>query len=127
MMEWTLGGLFAVSALLLIMSGIKGRKATKEELKEIDMIHVSTMNEIKDIKDSIRKMELDIEIITNESNLPISAEERIFRREVLDLYNRKYSIENIAGQKKVSENEIRQIIAPYITEKNERSKVTNEI
>ncbi|RST58647.1 hypothetical protein [Siminovitchia terrae] len=126
-MEWTLGGLFAVSALLLIMSGIKGRKATKEELKEIDMIHVSTMNEIKDIKDSIRKMELDIEIITNESNLPISAEERIFRREVLDLYNRKYSIENIAGQKKVSENEIRQIIAPYITEKNERSKVTNEI
>lgn len=126
-MEWTLGGLFAVSALLLIMSGIKGRKASKEELKEIDMIHVSTMNEIKDIKDSIRKMELDIEIITNESNLPISAEERIFRREVLDLYNRKYSIENIAGQKKVSENEIRQIIAPYITEKNERSKVTNEI
>ncbi len=126
-MEWTLGGLFVVSALLLIMSGIKGRKASKEELKEIDMIHISTMNEIKDIKDSIRKMELDIEIITNESNFPISTEERIFRREVLDLYNRKYSIENIAGQKKVSENEIRQMIAPYITEKNERSKVTNEI
>lgn len=126
-MEWTLGGLFVASALLLIMSGIKGRKASKEELKEIDMIHISTMNEIKDIKESIRKMELDIEIITNESNIPISAEERIFRREVLDLYNRKYSIENIAGQKKVSENEIRQIIAPYITEKNERSKVTNEI
>ncbi|MBD8005075.1 hypothetical protein [Bacillus norwichensis] len=126
-MEWTLGGLFVASALLLIMSGIKGRKASKEELKEIDMIHISTMNEIKDIKESIRKMELDIEIITNESNIPISAEERIFRREVLDLYNRKYSIENIAGQKNASENEIRQIIAPYITKKNERSKVTNEI
>ncbi|RST73138.1 hypothetical protein D4T97_014175 [Siminovitchia acidinfaciens] len=126
-MEWTLGGLFAASALLLIISGVKGRKASKEEQKEIDMIHISTMNEIKDIRESIRNLELDMDIVIKESGLQLSSQERTFMREVLDLYNRKYSIENIAAQKHVSEDEIRQIIAPYIAGKNERRKVAHEI
>lgn len=127
MMEWTLGGLFAASALLLIISGIKGRKASKEEMKELDLIHVSTMNEIRDIRESIRNMELDIEIIMKESGIRLSSKERILMREVLDLYNRKYSIENIAAEKNVSENEIRKMIAPYIAGKEERGRVANEI
>lgn len=126
-MEWTLGGLFAASALLLIISGIKGRKASKEAQKEIDMIHVSTMNEIRDIRESLRNMELDIEVIVKESGIPLSTQERVFAREVLDLYNRKYSIENIAAQKNVSENEIRQIVDLYIAGKNERSRAAHEI
>lgn len=126
-MVWTLGVLFAASALLLIISGIKGSKASKEERKEIDMIHISTMNEIKDLRESIRNMELDLEVITKESGISLSLKERKFIREVLDLYNRKYSIENIAAQKNVSENEIRQILAPYIEGRNERSKVAYEI
>ncbi|GIN21216.1 hypothetical protein J1TS3_23500 [Siminovitchia fordii] len=127
MMEWTLGGLFAASALLLIISGIKGRNASKEEMKELDMIHISTMNEIKDIRESIRNMELDIEVIMKESGIQLSSEQRVLMREVLDLYNRKYSIENIAADKNLSVNEVRQIIAPYIAGKKERSKVANEI
>ncbi|MED1201697.1 hypothetical protein [Heyndrickxia acidicola] len=125
-MEWTLAILFAVSALLLIVSMARTRKAAKAEQKEIDMVHMSVMTDINEMRESLRNMELDLEVISREAGVQLSTNDRIFIRDVLDLYKRKYSIENIAAQKQVSENDIRQVIARYET-KEERGKVANEI
>lgn len=127
MMEWTLAGLFAVSGLLLIISFLSSRKASKARREEIDMLQITNMNEMNELRDMIQNMEHDINIVINKAGIQLSSEEREFLREVLDLYNRKYSIESIAQKTHMPENEIKQILAPYITSKSERRKVANEI
>lgn len=127
MMGWTLILLIALSAVLLIVSNISNRKAEKQKHKEIDMVHVSVMKDINNVQDLIRKMELDIEIVTREAGIQLSSEEMIFKREVLDLYKRKYSIETIAEKMQVTVTEINQLIAPYLAAKDGRSKIAHEI
>lgn len=126
-MGWTLAGLFAISALLLVFSMIKSLQATKAEHKRIDMAHISVMKEINEIQESIRNMELDIEVMMKESGIQLSSSERLFLREVLDLFKRNYSIESIAAMKQVSENEIRDLLSPYLAQAEERGKVAHEI
>jgi hypothetical protein len=126
-MEWTLAGLFAVSALLLIISISKSFQASKAEHKRIDMAHISVMKEINDIQESIRNIELEIEVVMKESGIQLSPEELAFLREVLDLYKRNYSIESIAEKKQVTENEIKQLLAPYQSLKAGRGNVAHEI
>jgi len=126
MMEWTLIGLFAISALILIISMIKGLQASKAEQKRIDIVHVSVMKEINDMQDSIRNIELDIEVIMKESGIQLSSEEKLLTREVLDLYKRNYSIASIAEKKQVTEAKVNQLLTPYLTSKDERRKVANE-
>lgn len=125
-MEWTLAFLFGISALLLIISIIKNRKASKAEQKGIDMVHVSLVKEINDIQEAIRNIELDIEVVMKEAGVQLSAQEKLFMREVLDLYKRDYSIASIAEKKQVPESEIEQLLAPYQALKSERRKVANE-
>ncbi|MCM3023407.1 hypothetical protein [Heyndrickxia ginsengihumi] len=126
-MEWTLAILFVVSALLFIISMSKSGRASKEKQNEIDMIHMAVMNEINDVKETIRDIELDIEIVSKEAGVQISSEEKLFLREILDLYKRNYSIESIADKKQVSASEIKQLLTPYLTSKDERRKVADEI
>jgi hypothetical protein len=125
-MEWTLAGLFGISALLLVFSILKTTQASKEEHNAIDQIHVSMMKEINAIQDSVRNVELDIEVVTNDPGIQLSSEEQLLMREVLDLYKRNYSIESIAGMKEVTESEIELLLAPYLNQKDERRKVANE-
>ncbi|GER66585.1 hypothetical protein BpJC7_01620 [Weizmannia acidilactici] len=122
-MGWILAILFAVSAVLFIMSMAKARSHAKDEHREVEMVHLSLMDEINSLKDSIRNVELDMEILEKESGIQLSMAEKQFKREVLDLYRRNYSIESIAGKKQVSVSQIQDILAPYMAEKNERSKV----
>ncbi len=126
LMEWTLAGLFVISAILLIISIIKTLQATKAEHKGIDMVHISLMKEINDLKESIRNLELDIEIVMNEAGVQLSSQDKLFVREVLDLYIRSYSIESIAEKKQVPESEIQEILAPFMELKDERRKVAHE-
>jgi hypothetical protein len=126
-MGLTLAVLFGASALLLILSIIKNFQASKAEHKRIDMAHISVMKEINDMQESIRNIELDIEVIMQEAGIQLSSKELVFMREVLDLYKRNYSIESIAAKKQVSESEVQQLLAPYQTQKEERGKVANEI
>lgn len=95
-MEWTLAGLFAVSALLLIISFSSSRKASQARQEEIDMLHITNMNEINELRDMIQNIEHDIEIVINKAGIQLSSEERETLRTVLNLYKRKYSIESIA-------------------------------
>jgi 2-phospho-L-lactate guanylyltransferase (CobY/MobA/RfbA family) len=125
MMQWTLTGLFAVSALLLVVSIVKSNRAAKAEHNQIDLVHIETMKEINALKDSLRNMELDMEVVVTESDIPFSTDEIVFKREVLDLYKRNYSIASIAEKYEVSEAEIQQMLAPYLKVKEERRKVAN--
>jgi hypothetical protein len=124
-MEWTLFGLFLLSALLLVFSIVKTYRDSKLEKKQIDLVHVSMMKEINSIQDSIRDIELDIEVVTKEAGIQLSAEEKLFMREVIDLYRRNYSIESIAEMKEVPVSEIEQLLTPYLKIKDEGGLVAN--
>jgi hypothetical protein len=124
-MEWTLIALIGISALLLIVSIAMNRKAEKQKHKEIDLVHVAVMKDIKDVYEQIRNIELDIEIVTKEAGIQLSPEEINLKREVLDLYKRKYSIQTIAEKKQVSETEVNELLAPYLTLRDERSKMAH--
>ncbi|MEH7013090.1 hypothetical protein V7087_20125 [Neobacillus niacini] len=124
-MEWTLFGLFLLSALLLVFSILKTYRDSKVEKKQIDLVHVSMMKEINSIQDSIRDIELDIEVVIKEAGIQLSADEKLFMREVIDLYRRNYSIESIAEKKEVSETEIEQLLTPYLKMKDEGGLVAN--
>jgi len=124
-MEWTLLGLFLLSALLLVFSIVKSIRDSKVEKKQIDLVHVSMMKEINNIQDSIRDLELDIEVVTKEAGIQLSAEEKLFMREVVDLYRRNYSIESIAEKKEVPVTEIEQLLTPYLKIKDEGGQVAN--
>ncbi|MDR7078179.1 hypothetical protein J2Y03_003229 [Neobacillus niacini] len=125
MMEWTLAGLFVISALLLVFSLVKTYRDSKTQHKEIDLVHVSLMKEINSIQDSIRDIELDIEVVMKEAGIQLSADEKLLMREVIDLYRRNYSIESIAEKKQVTENEIEELLAPYLKIKDEGGLVAN--
>jgi hypothetical protein len=125
MMEWTLAGLFGISIIMLVISISKTSKQSKAEHNQIDLIHISTMKEINAIQDSIRNIELDLEVVMKEAGVQLSPEEKVFMREVLDLTNRNYSTESIAEMKQVSVNELEKMLAPYRTIKEGR-KVANE-
>jgi hypothetical protein len=125
MMLWTLAGLFGISVILLVISIYRTSHASKAEHKQIDLIHISTMKEINSIQDSIRNIELDIEVVMKEAGVQLSSEEKVFMREILDLANRNYSTESIAQMKQVSVDEIEQVLAPFRTLKEGR-KVANE-
>ncbi len=126
-MEWTLAILFGVSVLLLIISIIGNRQTAKKEQNEIDMVHMALMKEINELQEAIRNLELDLEVVEKEAGIQLSADEKLFMREILDLYKRKYSIESIAEKKQVSVSEIKQLLTPHLASKDERSKVSNEI
>lgn len=125
-MEWTLAILFVVSAGLLVISMVKNFQASRAENKRIDMAHISIMKEINDMQESIRNIELEIEVIMKETGVQLSPKEIAFLREVLDLYKRNYSIESIAEKKQVPESQIKELLAPYQSLKDERRKVANE-
>ena len=127
MMEWALIILFTIAALLLILSFIKTKQALKKEQREIDIVHFSVMEEINQLQNQIRNIELDGEITAQEAGIKkMSSEERLLLRESLDLYKRGYSIEGIAAEKRMNENEIEHLLAPYLSSKDEGRYVANE-
>jgi hypothetical protein len=126
LMEWTLISLFVVSVLLLIFSILKTNHDAKVEHKQIDLAHISTMKEINAIQETIRNMELDMEVVMKEAGVQLSSNEKLFTREVLDLYKRNYSVESIAEMKQVTVSEIEQLLIPYQHLKDEGRKVANE-
>lgn len=124
-MEWTLAGLFGVSIVLLVISLAKNFHMSKVNHREIDVVHISIMKEINTIQESIKGLELDLEVMAKETGIQLSSEEKALLREIIDLYRRNYSIESIAEMKQVSVNEIEQLLAPYSKVKEERRLVAN--
>ena len=125
-MGWTLAILFVISAILLAFSIFRTMQASLKERKNIDMVHISVMKDINELKDSIRNIELETEIMMHEAGVQFTRKEVVLLREVLDLYKRNYSIANIAEMKQITVEETEQMIAPYLTSKDERRKAANE-
>jgi hypothetical protein len=125
-MEWALAILFVIAALLLIVSFIKTRQSSKADNQKIDMIHMSVMEEIDKLQVQMRNIELDGEIIAKEAGIQtIPTKERLLLRELLDLYKRGYSIESMALKKKLTADEIEQLLAPYVSPKDEGRILAN--
>jgi DNA-binding NarL/FixJ family response regulator len=126
-MAWAFAILFGIAALLLIFSLLKIKQTSIKEQREMDALHVSLMNEIKQLQQQVRNMELDIEIIVQKTGIEsLTLEERTLIRDILDLYRRGYSYASIAAQKNLSEKEVEQLIAPYqSSSKAERSNEEN--
>lgn len=127
-MEWTIVILFAAAILLLILSFVKTKQSSKTVDQQIEELSYSFTNEMKQLQQQIRNMELDAEITAQEAGiLPGTSKQRLLLREVLDLYKRKYSFESIAQRTQLTPYEVEHLLTPYLKEKNEGSNVTNEI
>lgn len=126
MMEWALVILFGAAVLLFILSFIK--KDSVKVDSQLEQIASTFGDEMNVLQEKIRNIEIDAEITVQEAGiLAMSSEKRSLLREVLDLHKRGYSFESIALKTKQTENEIENLLTPYIKTKNERSIVANDI
>lgn len=112
-MEWALTILLCAAILLLILSFSASRKASEKQERDNEMLTASIMGEVKQLQERLRDIEFDTQIIAEEAHLKSTSEQRLILREVLDLYNRKYSIESIASKTEMSEQEVERLLAPY--------------
>ncbi|MCL7746624.1 hypothetical protein [Halalkalibacter alkaliphilus] len=127
MMEWALAILFGSAILLLILSFSKTRQSQKAAQQELEQFSISIMEEVYQLQKKMRDFELDAEISANEKGKQsVSPKQRILMREVLDLHKRGYSLEGIATETELTENEVRLLLTPYLEEKDERRKVAND-
>lgn len=127
MMEWTLSILFGVAVLLLVWSFIKAKKVAKIEKSEIEQFSISMMEEMQQVKEQMRHLELDHEITAKEAGLKVeSFKQRAQLREAIDLHRRGYSFEGIAAKIRVTESEVKLMLTPYMEAASERRKAANE-
>lgn len=126
MIEWIIISLFAISSILLIASFYKTRQTAKAEEERIDMAHISLLKEVNELKEAVQQLKLERVILLTESDIAISSEELTQKREILDLYLRGYSVENIANQMGLPTKDIQEILAPYAKRKFGRSENSNE-
>ncbi|WP_260320333.1 hypothetical protein [Peribacillus simplex] len=126
MMEWALVILFGAAVLLFILSFSKKDSVKVDE--QMEQLASSFADEMSVLQEKIRNIEIDAEITAQEAGvLALSSEKRNLLREVLDLHKRGYSTESIALKTKHPENEIENLLTPYIKAKNERRTVANDI
>ncbi|WP_340371615.1 hypothetical protein [Peribacillus sp. FSL E2-0218] len=126
MMEWALVILFGAAVLLFILSFSKKDSVKVDE--QMEQLASSFGDEMSVLQEKIRNIEIDAEITAQEAGvLALSSEKRSLLREVLDLHKRGYSTESIALKTKHPENEIENLLTPYIKAKNERRTVANDI
>ncbi|MFC5731711.1 hypothetical protein [Cytobacillus gottheilii] len=123
-MGWVIAVLFGAAAVLLVLSFIKARKTAASTDQQIDQLSFSLMDEIHQLKQQIRNLELDSEIADTEAGIAADEKERKNTlREMLEMHRRGYSFESIAMKMKLTPNEVQQVLAPYMKQKDERSKV----
>lgn len=122
-MGWALVILFGVAVVLLVLSYRQTSKLAKEE-QQIERVSLSFMDEVYHLQQQIRNLDMDTEIIAQETGvLNGSSEKRLLVREVLDLYRRGYSFDSIASKKQLPKNEVKAMLSPYMKENDERRKV----
>ncbi|WP_235179057.1 hypothetical protein [Bacillus cihuensis] len=123
MMEWTLALLFGAAVILLILSVIKSKQSSKRVEEQIDQFTISFLKELNQLQQKVQNVEIDTEIIAQKTG---ASKQRLLLREVIDLHRRGYSLESISEKFQLTETEIKNLLAPYIKSKDERSEVSNE-
>lgn len=126
-MEWTLAILFGTAIILFILSFFKGEKSSKVE-DQMEQLSISFMQELYQLKNQVRNLELDAEISAQDiNNQTRSSSHQKLLREILDLHKRGYSVEGIAFETKLEDHEVERLLAPYVgTEGGDRKKVAND-
>ncbi|OIJ22509.1 hypothetical protein BKP45_06315 [Anaerobacillus alkalidiazotrophicus] len=125
-MEWALTILVGAAMLLLVLSFYNNKQVRKAEERGIEQFSITIMKEVQQLEKQIRKVELDTEIIKKETGIQVSSSsENSLLQEVFDLYKSGYSIEGIAAEKKVTENEVALMLAPFMEKSVERRNVAN--
>lgn len=120
-MGWTIVILLLIAIALLVMSFVKNNQNEKTIEQQIDQMTYTFKDEIYQLQQHLRDVEIDGEITAHVSGNPISSADRSLLRELLNLQRRGYSLETIASKKQLSIAEIERLIAPYV-KKNERGE-----
>ena len=84
-MEWALVILFGAALLLLILSFIKTKQSSKTVDQQIEELSYTFTNEIKQVQQQIRNMELDAEITVKEAGIYLALQSK-------EIYYVKYLI-----------------------------------
>lgn len=122
-MGWALVILFGAAVVLLVLSYRQTSRLAKEEQK-VEQVSLSFMDEVYQLQQQIRNLEIDTEVIAQETGiLKGSREKRVLLREILDLYKRGYSFDSIASKKQIPKNEVKSMLSPYMKAMDERGKV----
>ncbi|MFS0786322.1 hypothetical protein ABC345_08120 [Shouchella sp. 1P09AA] len=126
-MEWMLALLLGTAIVLLIVSFVKEDKGSKIE-DQIEHLSISFMQELHQIKNQVRNMELDAEIAAKDATQQNrSNSHQQLLREILDLHKRGYSTEGIAIETALEPHEVDRLLAPYLDSlSEERTKVAND-
>ena len=120
-MGWTIVILLLIAIALLVMSFVRNNQNEKTIEQQIDQMTYTFKDEIYQLQQNLRNVEIDGEITAHVSGNPISNADRSLLRELLNLQRRGYSLETIASKKQLSIEEIERLIAPYV-KKNERGE-----
>ncbi len=120
-MGWTIVILLLIAIALLVMSFVRNNQNEQTIEQQIDQMTYTFKDEIYQLQQNLRNVEIDGEITAHVSGNPISNADRSLLRELLNLQRRGYSLETIASKKQLSIEEIERLIAPYV-KKNERGE-----
>lgn len=120
-MGWTIVILLLLAVALLVVSFVKNNRNEKTIEQQIDQMTYTFKDEIYQLQQQLRKVEIDGEITAHEAGFSTSSPERSLLRELLNLQRRGYSIETIASKKQISKEEIERLTAPFV-KKNERGE-----
>jgi TolA-binding protein len=124
MMGWVIAILFGTAVVLLILSFIKTTQSKSQLEQQMEHVSISVLNEVHELEQQIRDMQLDAEITAQQSGaMEASSEERLMLRDMLDMHKRGYSIESIAAKKQLPSTEVEGMLTPYMTRKAERGMV----
>ncbi|MEH7124980.1 hypothetical protein V7127_17280 [Bacillus sp. JJ1773] len=127
-MGWALAILFIAAIVLLILSFYKSGQSSSRLEQQIDQLTFSLMEEVYQLQQQIKSLEIDAEITAKEAGIEtVSYEKRLLLREMIDLHRRGYSYESIALEKQLSTDEAESLLASYIKPKEERGKVENDV
>jgi hypothetical protein len=125
-MELALAILFGSAAVLLILSLISMKRASKVQKEQVDTYYVAMLEETSKLQEQIRNIELDGEITAQEAGIiGTDSKERALLRELLDLHKRGYTIKSMSSKTRLTETEIEQLLSPYISSKNGRRNVSH--
>nr|WP_295970691.1 hypothetical protein [uncultured Bacillus sp.] len=121
-MGWTIVILLLIAIALLALSFVKSKQNEKTIEQQIDQMTYTFKDEIYQLQQHLRNVEIDGEITALEAGVASTSSDRTLLRELLNLQRRGYSLDSIASKKQLSKEDIERLLAPF-AKKNERGEV----
>lgn len=123
-MGWTISLLIVAAIILFILSMYKTKQSSNNEQREIDMVYMTLMEDIKKLQNEVQILNIENDMLAQK--IGFDHEERELQRKLLELYTKNFSIELIASRLHLEPSEVERLLAPFESYKNEGSNVANE-